>query len=195
METAVAQAPSSTKFRMEGRRVLLVDAALQPISIVTWEHAFNILYADKELEPRVVVYSSDGAVIGVHRNIRVPSVVQLGNVVPRHRQRVRFCRKNVLVGRDRGVCQYCGERFMTNDLTLDHVVPRRLGGKTTWENVVAACVPCNQGKGGRTPEQAKMKLIRKPVRPHTIIDVSIKMNLDRLPDEWRDYWDVALTER
>jgi hypothetical protein len=78
--------------------------------------------------------------------------------------RPKFSRTNIY-RRDKNVCQYCGKKFKTEDLTMDHVFPKANGGQMTWENVVLACVPCNHKKANRTPQQAGMKLIRKPVRP------------------------------
>ena len=186
-------------FNMKDRRVLVLDSALQPVSIVPWQRAFCLLaageaHAEKrgKKKPEVLVYSLDGAVIGVKRDIRVPSVIQLGDMIPRWRQRVRFCRKNVIVGRDGCVCQYCDKRFPTERLTLDHVLPRTQKGQTTWENVVTCCTECNQRKAGRTPEQAGMKLKRKPKRPDTVLEVSIRMDKRQMPEEWKDYWDVTL---
>lgn len=187
-------------YSMHNRRVLVLDAALQPVQIVPWQRAFVMLAAGKasvvdgrkKRAPEVVTYSRDGAVIGVRKDIRVPSIIQLGEMIPRHKQRIRFCRKNVIVGRDKCVCQYCHKTFPTEDLTLDHVVPRSQGGTTCWENVVAACFSCNQHKGGRTPQEAGMELLRKPRKPHTIIETAIKMDITNVPPEWRDYWGIAL---
>ena len=85
--------------------------------------------------------------------------------------------------RDRFTCQYCGAQ--TRDLTLDHVVPRVMGGPHTWENVVAACVPCNHRKAGRTPAQAHMRLLGEPAAPkanpyHHLMHRS-------MPQEWSVY--------
>ncbi len=176
------------------RRVLVLDAGLQPVSIVTAKRAFVLLAdRDRPSKPHVLRYSDDGLVVGSEMKLRLPSVIQLlGRMVPRYKQRVRFCRKNVLVGRDRCICQYCGVQGTTERLTLDHVLPRAQGGQTTWENVVACCFVCNQRKANRTPEQARMKLRKKPVRPHQLLDVTIDMGTEQRPAEWKDYWDVTL---
>jgi len=170
---------------VESRRVLVIDAAFRPINVLSLRRALTKLFSGRA-EP--VVYSQDGSVIG---QMRVPAVIQLISIIPPHRQRVRFCRKNVIVGRDRGLCQYCGSHFPTEELTLDHVVPRSQGGQTTWENVVACCIPCNQRKSNRMPEQARMKLLRKPVRPNTVVDVKVRMDKD-VPEEWKGYWTGTL---
>lgn len=187
-------------FAITQRRVLVLDPGMQPINIISVKRAFVLLFSSEERarvnkhyrKPQVLEYSRDGTIVGIERTIRVPSVIQLCMPVPFFRSRARFCRKNVLVGRDRGVCQYCGSKERTEDLTFDHVVPRAQGGQTTWENVVACCVPCNQKKAGRTPEQAGMRLLKKPVRPAHLLDTKVKGNPHDAPPEWGAYWTVTL---
>ena len=98
------------------------------------------------------------------RRIRVPRVIVLLAYDHLPKARVRFSRFNIYA-RDDNTCQYCGRRFRRAELNLDHVVPRSRGGSTTWENVVCSCIPCNLRKGGRTPEEARMRLLRAPTRP------------------------------
>lgn len=100
----------------------------------------------------------------VGRAIAVPRVVLLVAYDRLPRRHVRFTRHNVYA-RDRHTCQYCGRRLPRQELNLDHVVPRSQGGPSTWENVVCSCHPCNRRKGGRTPEQCGLRLLRRPVRP------------------------------
>jgi 5-methylcytosine-specific restriction endonuclease McrA len=182
---------ATTMFGMEDRRVLVIDAAIQKISIVTLKKAWKKIWAGRA---EVISYSEDGTVVGTNKDVRIPSVIQLITVVPRWKQRVRFCRQNVLVGRDRCVCQYCGVRVTTEAATMDHVFPRAKGGKTTWENVVCCCMPCNQQKANRTPEEAGMTLKRKPRKPTSLIEVSVKMDLRSIPKEWEPYWTITLDE-
>ena len=84
--------------------------------------------------------------------------------INRDRQAIRFSRVNIYT-RDGFACQYCCQRMDTEDLTFDHVVPRAAGGRTTWENIVTCCVPCNHAKADRTPEQARMRLRARPSKP------------------------------
>ena len=100
----------------------------------------------------------------VGRSMRVPRVIQLAFYDRVPRRQVRFSRQNIYA-RDRDTCQYCGKRFPRNQLNLDHVVPRSQGGGSSWENVVCSCHGCNWRKGGRTPEQSGLRLLRKPTRP------------------------------
>jgi 5-methylcytosine-specific restriction endonuclease McrA len=102
----------------------------------------------------------------------------------RDRQAIRFSRVNIYT-RDAFTCQYCGERFDTEGLTFDHVLPRSAGGRTSWENIVTACVPCNHAKANRTPEQARMHLRRRPAKPRYLPVVTAQMDRRYVPDEWR----------
>ena len=96
--------------------------------------------------------------------LQVPRIVRLSRFDRMPLQTVRFNRKN-LFARDNHQCQYCGRNEPTHKLSLDHVVPRSHGGPTTWENIVCCCLRCNSRKGGRTPKQARMKLLSRPMKP------------------------------
>jgi len=91
------------------------------------------------------------------------------------------------MARDNFVCQYCGTKCKMHDLNYDHVVPRVQGGKTDWLNIVTSCYECNDKKGARTPEQAKMKLIRKPYRPKTLPLAQPVLAMRNIPLEWEPY--------
>ncbi|MDP7015989.1 MAG: HNH endonuclease [Pirellulaceae bacterium] len=96
--------------------------------------------------------------------VRAPRVIRLYQYDRMPKQTLRFSRRN-LFARDEHRCQYCGQTKPTSQLSVDHVIPRSRGGETTWENVVCSCVDCNGRKGGRTPKEARMKLLRAPKRP------------------------------
>ncbi len=103
--------------------------------------------------------------------------------------------------RDGGKCQYCGKKFPKSEFTIDHVTPRSFGGKSVWDNVVCACPKCNRRKGGRTPEQAKMRLITKPKKPNWDPFSNFYVRTIRYK-EWKpflsfvdaSYWNVELSE-
>nr|HEX4318590.1 HNH endonuclease [Kofleriaceae bacterium] len=113
-------------------------------------------------------------------------MVRLRKAFRRHVKPVKFSRVNIYA-RDRYRCQYCGQTCTTNELTYDHVVPRSRGGRTTWENIVAACYVCNRRKANRTPAEAGMKLLAQPVRPTWMPAVQIRVSAQSMPDAWRDY--------
>lgn len=131
----------------------------------------------------------------VRVDILVPRIVRVLTYSRLPKQQVKLNRRN-LFARDSNICQYCGKRFNTSLLSLDHVVPRSRGGGLSWENIVCACIRCNVKKGGRTPEEANMKLIRQPVKPRRNPVVSIKLS-DKRYSSWKQfldnaYWDVEL---
>ncbi|MCH8123567.1 MAG: HNH endonuclease [Bacteroidetes bacterium] len=110
-----------------------------------------------------------------------PSIVRLKAYIRVPYKKIMITRKNVL-RRDRHRCQYCNSK---NQLTVDHVVPKSRGGKDTWENLVTACIPCNNRKGNRTPSEAAMKLSRKPFRPSYVM--YIRDFVGSLDDTWKPY--------
>jgi 5-methylcytosine-specific restriction endonuclease McrA len=99
---------------------------------------------------------------------------------------VKFSRENVL-SRDNYQCQYCGHRFPRRQLNYDHVIPRAQGGKTVWTNVVSSCIPCNSWKGGRTPKQAGMQLLKVPERPKWLPLKMPAVPLAKVPEAWVFY--------
>jgi 5-methylcytosine-specific restriction endonuclease McrA len=127
--------------------------------------------------------------------IQVPRVIRLLDYekVPKHT--VKFNRRNIFA-RDNNQCQYCGKRFPTSELSLDHVVPRSQGGENSWENIVCACIDCNVRKGGRTPKQAHMSLIRKAEKPKRSPLLNLKLTSKKY-QSWKTfldnaYWSVEL---
>jgi 5-methylcytosine-specific restriction endonuclease McrA len=121
--------------------------------------------------------------------LQAPRVIRLVSCDRGPRQGLRFNRRNVFA-RDANVCQYCGRNFPTSELSLDHVVPRSRGGVTSWENIVCACVACNVRKGGRTPQEARMQLIRHPVKPKRSPLLSIKLGNPKY-ESWKSFVDNA----
>ena len=125
----------------------------------------------------------------VRFQIAVPRIIRLLGYDKLPRQDVKFNRRNIYA-RDSSRCQYCGKKFPTTDLSLDHVVPRSQGGKASWENIVCCCVKCNVKKGGRTPEQAHMHLITKPVKPKRSPVINIRLADERYKS-WKQFLDNA----
>ena len=163
---------------------LVLNASFEPLHVVTWQRAIQLLFQGKV----EVVEESEQEIRTVRITIKVPAVLRLLNYVPlsKKKQLIRFSRQNIFL-RDHMTCQYCGSVFHKNHLTLDHVVPVVQGGRKHWENIVTACKPCNQVKGGRTPQQAGMKLVRRPKEPQWLPSLAIQLGGKLPPDRWRVY--------
>jgi 5-methylcytosine-specific restriction endonuclease McrA len=173
-------------------QTLVLNATYEPLNVVSWKKALTLLFQGKV----EVIAEYDREVRSVSFTIKMPSILRLLRYVKvRNRfHHVKFCRANIYA-RDHNTCQYCGRRHGTEDLTFDHVVPIVKGGGKTWENIVTCCLECNHKKGGRTPEEAGMHLIRQPREPSwvpTVLHVTI--GLRTAPEAWRDYlyWNVEL---
>ena len=162
---------------MLNSNVLVLNKHYQPVHVTSAKRAFTLLYmgAARVIEPDYRTFdfeswaalsavAGDDVVHTIGRAIRVPRVIllQLYDRIPS--SKVRFSRLNIYA-RDDNTCQYCGQKLSRTALNLDHVLPRAQGGRTTWENVVCCCVPCNLRKGNRTPVQAGINLLRPPERP------------------------------
>jgi 5-methylcytosine-specific restriction endonuclease McrA len=131
----------------------------------------------------------------VRMHIAVPKVIRLLGYDRLPVQDVKLNRRNIFA-RDKNICQFCGLHFPTSELSLDHLLPRSQGGKSSWENLVCCCVHCNARKGGRTPEQAHMKLVRKPIKPKRNPVISLRLGSEKYAS-WRQfldhaYWSVEL---
>jgi 5-methylcytosine-specific restriction endonuclease McrA len=127
--------------------------------------------------------------------IAVPRIIRLLFYDRLPRSEVKFNRRNIFA-RDKNKCQYCGKRQPTSELSLDHVIPRSMGGKSVWENIVCACTKCNVKKAGRTPRQAGMTLFRKPVKPrhNPLLHIYLGHHRYRSWKQFLDhaYWSVEL---
>jgi len=179
--------------------VLVLNRLYVAVRIITARRAFRLLCSDRA----EIVHYEDGRyssydletwaeisqlrdafstpmdwVHTVERRIAVPRIIRLLAYDRFFMRRVKLNRANIFA-RDRNTCQYCGRRFSTRELTLDHVVPRHIGGESSWENLVCCCVDCNRRKGGRTPRQAGMRLIRKPERPRHHPTLTVRLSEDR----------------
>lgn len=129
--------------------------------------------------------SDEDYIQAVSFEVKVPRIVRLTRYDKLPRLAIRFSRKT-LFARDDHRCQYCGQTHPVNQLSLDHVVPRSHGGKTTWENIVCSCLKCNSRKGGRTPLQAGMKLLSTPKKPQSNPNISLQMTDPRY-EIWKSF--------
>lgn len=162
-----------------------------PLSLWSWQDAIRAVFLDR------VTVLSEYEGVEVHSpscTLTVPSVIAFKEFVETARQPA-FTRFNVFL-RDNFRCQYCHARLPAQELTFDHVIPRCRGGRTSWENVVTACSPCNLAKGGKMPEDIAMTPLSRPMRPTTR---RLQANGRHFPpnylhESWRDYlyWDSVL---
>src|SRR3954465_3970907 len=125
----------------------------------------------------------------VRFQIAVPRIIRLLGYDKLPRQDVKFNRRNIYA-RDSSRCQYCGKKYSTTELSLDHVVPKSQGGKSTWDNIVCCCVKCNVKKGGRTPDRAHIPLTPKPVKPKRSPVINIRLADERY-QSWKQFLDDA----
>ena len=195
-------------------KVLVLNRSYFPVHITSVRRAFALLYQGiakaVDQQYRTFDYESWSALsASVHdetvgligRVIRVPRVILLVSYDRVPRRRVRFSRFNVFA-RDKNTCQYCGKRFSRSELNLDHVIPRSQRGLSTWENIVCSCFRCNRVKGGRRPEEAGMRVIKKPVQPEWTPFMLETFTFKRY-QEWvpflnevdAAYWNTELLER
>ena len=180
--------------------VLVLNRSYLPIHVTSVRRAFILIYQGTALavngEYRTFDFDGwsqlppDLDRIGTPRGpLRVPRVITLCGYDRVPRRHVRYSRLNIFT-RDKFTCQYCGVSPHRSQLNLDHVIPRSLGGRTTWENVVCSCVECNRRKGGRTPAQARLRLNRRPVRPRWTPVIHQAVQSVRY-DEWRPFLHIV----
>ena len=161
---------------------LKLDSAYKPVGIVSWRDALVLVITEKAYA--VELYET--YVRSARQIFQLPSVIALKKFVSVDFLRPVCSRKNIIL-RDGNICQYCGGDFHTDDLTMDHIIPKSQGGEKSWKNIVASCKPCNQKKGNRTPEQSGMKLLKEP-KPLTGTGM-LRRRSENLHSHWKDYLD------
>lgn len=189
------------------QQVLVLNRLWQAVNVCSVRRALTLLF---EGHAQVVFSDGDGSyrtfgfqewrdfsasqphpesIATISFRIRVPRVILLLFFDRLPKQEVKFTRHNIFA-RDKNTCQYCGRVCDRKDLNLDHVIPRDRGGPTSWENIVCSCISCNTRKANRTPQEAGMRLIRKPRRPkwRPFVQVSFEAPY---PDSWKHFIDLA----
>jgi 5-methylcytosine-specific restriction endonuclease McrA len=162
-------------------QVLVLNLDFQPINICGTRRAVKLLFLGKA----EILEGRDQKISSPSGSMPYPSVIKLSYLIRRPQPQVKLSRKAVLA-RDGYRCQYCGRRGMK--MTIDHVVPRRLKGTFSWENLVCACHACNAKKGDRTPQEAGIALVRQPKRPAFIPYISYAIVDRGLGEEdWKKY--------
>lgn len=183
--------------------VLVLNRHLSPVQVTTVKRAIVLLYGgvalaldesgdsyDFELWRELPLRDEDDGIAIVGGALRAPRVVHLLRYDRTPRVTVRLTRRNLMF-RDAHQCQYCGRRPPLRDLNIDHVVPRSRGGDDTWENLVTACRPCNLKKGWKTPDEANMRLARRPVRPKWTMTAQILLGSGWKFKEWDQFLKAA----
>ncbi len=160
--------------------VLVLNQSYEPLNICRVRRAVVLLYQSKA----EMLENGSGFIHSATHTFPVPSVIRLAYLIKRPWSERKLTRLEVF-NRDQYTCQYCGKE--TRQLTLDHVIPRYRGGKHMWENVVSACIRCNRRKAGKTPTEAKMKLIRHPSPPHGNTPFYITYHYLQTQSEWQKY--------
>jgi len=171
--------------------VLLLNATFEPLKVIDWKRAVRLLTLGKV----EVLEEYDREIRSITFAVRLPSVLRLLRFVRYRKKEVKFSRLNIYA-RDGFRCQYCGKGFESKELSFDHVVPRRYGGKTEWTNIVTACCRCNRKKGGRALREAGLKLLKKPRKPAWVPFMMVTIGVKSVPHTWRDYlyWNAELGE-
>jgi len=182
-------------------QVLVLNRFFQAVQVTSARRALTLLYKghvravgadyttyDFDNWSDIPVQPADQFVRTPDQSILIPYVILLTRFEKVPRQEVKFSRANIYL-RDRNRCQYCGNKFSSSELSLDHVIPISRGGKSTWENVVCACLKCNVQKGNRLPGERGVDLIRRPIRPrwHPLH----RFQGRRFPEVWRNFLDQA----
>jgi 5-methylcytosine-specific restriction endonuclease McrA len=201
------------------RKVLILNKMWTAVQVASLQRAMRLLANDEATdEPKARIIDAetfqpytwedwakmrpaDGedAIQGYSNRYRIPELILLSDYDKTPYHRVRFSRRTIY-RRDNFTCQYCGSRPGSEELNIDHVNPRAQGGESTWENCVLSCMKCNTRKADRTPEQAKMKLLRLPKKPRFSL---FKGEVKHVPESWKTfipfdqlvseaYWDVEL---
>lgn len=189
---------------------LVLNKSWTPIGFSSVKYALKLLVSERAqaISPEdysaydfdswaeLSVLKGEPCVHTVNLEIKVPEVIRLLDYNKIPERHVKLSRRN-LFRRDKNTCQYCKRKLKTEDITVDHILPRSQGGITSWTNCVVACLKCNIKKGSKTPQQANMQLIREPREPRWIAGFKIplikrKVSWDNFISE--AYWEAELTE-
>ncbi len=170
--------------------VLVLNATYEALNVTSLQRAVKLVFAGKA----EVLHQHERLLRAATFQMRMPSIIRMLYYIRRPRQQVALTKKNVLL-RDDYRCQYCGNKA-NGPMTVDHIVPKSAGGPSTWENLCCACLDCNNRKNNRTPQDANLKLLRKPRRPKYIPWIQVKRHT--VPGEWYKFlflYDVSIEER
>ncbi len=166
------------------RKVLLLNASYEPMNLVTAPKALTLVWRrvaeTLELDHGYLIHTPRFA-------FEVPSVIRLTHYIDVRSRQNRVTNRHRIFARDHYKCQYCGHRGTAFDLTLDHILPKSRGGRTLAENLVTACQPCNNRKGNRTPEEARMPMLTNPSALYYGLEKVALRQAAEIRPEWRRY--------
>jgi|TARA_Y100000996_G_scaffold370542_1_gene318221 5-methylcytosine-specific restriction endonuclease McrA len=163
---------------LESMKALKLDASYRPVGLIDAVEALVLCIVGKA--KAIENYSKE--IRSPSNTFKIPAVIVLKTIV-KYRFTGIVCNRQNVIWRDKSICQYCGNKFLIESLTVDHLIPKSRGGANTWTNLVAACKKCNQKKGCRTPQECGMIPINKPVKPNaTILKTTTKIN-----ELWKNY--------
>jgi len=180
------------------KKCLLLNVDYTPIALISWKRAIVWYFKyehDKAYGIDIIDFYKNDSIKGVNnKKFPIPAVTKTKKFFHVHNDKVVFSRKNIFI-RDEYTCQYCGKQFDYSKLTYDHVIPKSIWNRQTsstcWNNIVTACVACNNKKGSRTPKQANMPLRKIPVRPERKLRYlpifEHLSTINEIPDEWKLY--------
>lgn len=177
------------------RRVLMLNADYTPIGTIDWRRAVvlaDLNRQDYRAGAQVIDFYKDDFILDSKgRRHPIPAVIRNVAYIKQRKKTVPFSRKNIFI-RDQLTCQYCAKQYSPDELTYDHVIPRaqwdrKNGTPTHWENIVTCCRTCNSKKADKTPKQAKMHLIKQPIKPSSHGYVFGLSPWSKMPEEWIVY--------
>ena len=163
-------------------KVLVLNSWFIPHRIIRWEDAITMIF--KGTVDTIVEYQEE--IKSPSITIKAPAVIRLRRQIKKYHHQIKFSRRNVYT-RDRFTCQYCNQRFSEKNLSYDHVIPRKRGGRTEWTNIVTACKACNRIKADQTCDEAGMFPINEPVCPKFLPINTYRFGLESIPEEWNGF--------
>lgn len=162
---------------------LVLDSSYQPVCTVSWQRALTLYFQGKA---EILENHVDKFVRSVSETFQVPSVIRFFKYVFKRKKAVKFSRE-AIYQRDLGRCNYCDMKLTRKEATWDHIIPRSLGGQTTWMNITLACQKDNSHKDNRTLAKSGMKLIRQPYIPSSLPGTGFSLVGKTIPETWKDY--------
>ena len=171
---------------MDSTKVLILNQTFEPLQVCSARRAVILLFtgkAERVEDTSRIIRSPSTALL-------LPSVIRLHRFVRKPAQpSIAFNKKNILK-RDAYTCQYCGHNSGER-MTVDHVIPKSLGGRTIWENVVSACRACNLKKGNKSLQEVRMSLLRRPAKPVSVFYLGVLAHASQRNQNWRKYLPVG----